>query len=169
MEAGRDFGRAAPGCAMLYDPKYAKRHDRLEDGLRVAPAITPELMRGVMSQTCVRLPALGHDAKARLSQLIECGAWTDAALALIDLELPQWKLRRVIFEDGEWLCSLSRQPALPLGLDELAEATHKILPLAILMAFLEARRTVPVGTSSATAVPQVRPLQGVAVFCDNFR
>ena len=28
-----------------------------------------------------------------------------AALALVELELPAWKLRRLIYEDGEWLCS----------------------------------------------------------------
>ena len=78
--------------------------------------------------------------KLRVNRLIEAGAWTDATLALVELELPQWKLRGIVYEDGEWHCCLSRQPQLPLGLDEVAEASHEILPLAILIAFLQARR-----------------------------
>jgi hypothetical protein len=79
--------------------------------------------------------------------------------------MPQWKLRRVIYEDGEWLCSLSKQPRLPLSLDEVAEASHEDLALAILIAFLQARRA---GVASLTVVPQVRAMPGHAVCCDNF-
>jgi len=39
---------------------------------------------------------------ARIDQLIEARAWNDAALALVELELPAWKLRRLVYEDGEW-------------------------------------------------------------------
>jgi hypothetical protein len=34
---------------------------------------------------------------ARIDQLIEAGAWIDAALALVDFELPAWRLRRFNF------------------------------------------------------------------------
>jgi hypothetical protein len=72
---------------------------------------------------CTRLPA---GKAARIDQLIDAGAWNDAALALIELELPAWKLRRLVYEDGEWLCSLSRQPNLPLALDDTADARHEV-------------------------------------------
>jgi hypothetical protein len=53
--------------------------------------------------------------------------------------------------DREWLCSLSNQPQLPLGLDNVAEASHEVLPLAILLAFLQARRAAAKSSSSSTA------------------
>jgi hypothetical protein len=151
---------------MLYDPKFARHHDPLEDSLRAAPAITPELMREVIAQACVRLPALSADTKSRIDRLIAAGAWTDAALALLELELPQWTLRRLVCEDGEWLCTLSRQPALPIELDEAAEANHPVLSLAILSALIGARRDA--SAPNLTSVPNVRPTQSNAVCCDNF-
>src|SRR5215510_1585449 len=151
---------------MLFVPK----HDlsRLEANLCGAQAITAELMLDVMTQACVRFAARSRAAEARVNQLIEAGAWTDAALALLELELPQWKVRRLVQENGEWLCTLSKQPQLPLGLDEVSEATHEVLPLAILIALLRARCAATVGTTGSTAVPAVHPSAGHAVCCDNF-
>ena len=60
-------------------------------------------------------------------------AWNDAALALVELELPAWKLRRLVHENGKWHCSLSRHPNLPVALDDTATASHEVLPLAILI------------------------------------
>jgi hypothetical protein len=50
------------------------------------------------------------------------------------VELPGWKLRRLVYQDGEWLCSLSKQPNMPEDIDETADAVHEVLPLAILTA-----------------------------------
>ncbi len=116
----------------------------------------------------MRLGALGSATKARVDRLIETSAWTDATLTLVELELPQWKLRRLVYEDGEWLCSLSKQPRLPLGLDEAEEASHEILPLAILIAFLQARRAAAASATVVTTVPQVRSASSDTVCCDNF-
>jgi hypothetical protein len=151
---------------MLFGPKHDL--NGLEASLREAQAITAELLADVMTQACVRLAVRSRAAQARLNRLIEAGAWTDAAFALLELELPQWKVRRLVQEDGEWLCTLSKQPQLPLELDEIIEATHQVLPLAILIAFLQARCASPVGAASSTAVPVVRPSAGYAVNCDNF-
>ena len=155
---------------MLFDPKYENRLDRLTEQLRLAPALTPDLVSNVVVAACIRLPVLNKVGKAtRLDQLIEAGAWSDAALALIELELPAWKLRRLVYEDGEWLCSLSKQPNLPVALDDTADACHEVLPLAILSAFVEARRkTSAVREPSSPTVPQVRPTSGYAICCDNF-
>jgi hypothetical protein len=101
--------------------------------------------------------------------LIEAGAWRNAALALIELELPAWKLRSLVYENGEWFCSLSRQPNLPEALDDTADASHEVLPLAILSAFVEARRrTSAMRETSLQTVPQVRRTSGYAICCDNF-
>jgi hypothetical protein len=49
-------------------------------------------MLSVLTQTS--FPSQVSSGKAtRVRQLIAAEAWTDAALALIELELPQWKLR----------------------------------------------------------------------------
>ena len=85
------------------------------------------------------------------------------------MELPQWKLRRLIHEDGEWHCSLSRHIALPAELDDMAEGHHETLPLAILSAFVEARRHGLAGDEGTPkSVPQVRSIRGYAICCDNF-
>jgi hypothetical protein len=156
-------------CVMLFDPIHEQHLGMLEAQLRRAQALTPELMFEVIAQTCVRFAACETAAKARIDRLIESGAWTDAALALVELELPQWKLRRIVCEDGEWHCGLSRQPQLPLGLDDVEEASHEILPLALLISLLQARRAIAAERpTGVTAVPQVGPVSGYPVCCDNF-
>jgi hypothetical protein len=87
------------------------------------------------------------------SGLIQSQAWTDAALALIDLELPQWQVRRLAYDDGEWYCTLSRERELPDWLDQPIETRHADLALAILRAFVEAQCIS--STSSRTSVPAV--------------
>ena len=153
---------------MLFDPRHEDTLGRLEEQLRSADAITPGMMSEVIADACARFGALGSAAKAWVDRLIESGAWTDATLALVELELPHWKLRRLLYEDGEWFCSLSKQPRLPLGLDETVEAGHEILPLAILIAFPQARRAATASATVATTVPQVRSAPSDAVCCDNF-
>jgi hypothetical protein len=153
---------------MLLALKHGERLGGLEQQLRRAHAITPELLSDVIAQACTRFAAHGATAKAKIDRLLESGAWTDATLALLELELPHWKVRRLIYEDGEWLCSLSSQPRLPLDLDDVAESSHESLPLAILSAFLAARRATAASAARSTAVPQVPPVEGHAVCCDNF-
>jgi hypothetical protein len=155
---------------MLYRLTPEDRLDRLEEQLRQARSVTPALISAVIAGACVRLPALGRGEQvARLDRLIGSGGWTDAAFALIELELPAWKLRRLVYEDDAWLCSLSKQPNLPMELDEAAEASHGDLALAMLSAFIDARRgAATCSEPSARRVPQVRPQRGQAVCCDNF-
>src|SRR6267142_7148598 len=126
----------------------------LSDRLRDTYVVTAEFLSDIIRQTCRRFPPTGQSGKtARIERLIQSGAWTDAALALIDLELPQWQLRRVAYDQGEWYCALSRQRELPDWLDQSIEARHADLSLAILSAFIEVRRvSVP---SPRTSVPAV--------------
>ncbi len=154
---------------MLFNPKHEKHFGGLENQLRLAQAITPGLMVAVTADACERFPAHSPDTRAKFGRLISSGAWVDATLALIALEVPEWKLRRLVYEDGEWLCSLSKEPRLPAGLDEMVEATHEALPLAILIALLEARRAQSMASVPAIrTVPQVSQGQGGAICCDNF-
>ena len=132
------------------------RSDRLGDRLRDAcdcHCRTP----GRHHRKCLpALPFRGQSGKtARVEQLIQSGAWTDAALALIDLELPQWQVRRLAYDEGEWHCALSRERELPDWLDQSIEARHADLALAILSAFVEAQRiSAPSSRTSVPAVPQ---------------
>jgi hypothetical protein len=151
--------------SMSFEPDRAKRLDTLQARANCLRAVTPELLTDVIANACMRFPAHGHATKAAFNQLVACGAWTDAVLLLLHLELPQWKLRRIIYEDGEWHCFLSKQPQFPLEFDEGAEAAHEVLPLAILIGFIRARSAV---ASVATSVPRVTRPPSCSVCCDNF-
>ena len=128
----------------------------LDDRLRNAYAVTAEFLSDIIHQTCRRLPSASQSGKtARIERLIQSGAWTDAALALIDLELPQWQVRRLTYDEGEWHCALSRERELPDWLDQSIEGRHADLALAILTAFVEAQHiNTPL---SRPSVPAVRP------------
>ena len=84
------------------------------------------------------------------------------------LELPTWRTRRITCEGGEWFCSLSQQPHLPLGLDETADGTHDDLPLAILRALVEAIRINAAQRDVPAHVPLIGPTSAIPICCDNF-
>ena len=142
----------------------------LDDRLRDAHAVTAELISEVIGETCRRFPSMGQTEKtARIERLIGSGAWTDAALALIDLELPQWQVRRIAYDEGEWHCALSRQRELPEWLDQSIEAHHADLSLAILSAFVEAQRiAAPSSRTSVPLVPREASTLYDPVLTDNF-
>jgi hypothetical protein len=144
--------------------------DTLEGRLHDADAVTTGLMAEIVGTVCRRFPPLRSTGKtARIARLIESEAWTDAALALIDLELPQWQVRRIAYDEGEWHCALSRQRELPDWLDQAIEARHADLPLAILAAFVEARHaTAPSNRTSVPPTPSRANLGCEPVCCDNF-
>src|SRR5204862_6688020 len=79
-----------------------------------ANAVTPELVAEIIDLAWRRLPSLVQsDKTGRIERLIDARAWTDMALALIDVELPLWRIRRIAYDAGEWHCALSRQCGLP--------------------------------------------------------
>jgi len=124
----------------------------LGDRLHNAYAVTAEFLSDIIDQTCRRFPSASQGGKtARIERLIQSSAWTDTALALIDLELPQWQLRRIAYDEGEWHCALSRERELPDWLDQSAEGRHADLALAILSAFVEAQHISP--PADRTSVP----------------
>jgi hypothetical protein len=142
---------------------FSEHRDGLVDSLRDALAVTVDLISEVIGTTSHRLPA-------RIERLIYSGAWTDAALALLELELPHWQLRRLAYDDGEWHCALSRQRELPDWLDDRSvESHHADLALAILSAFVDAQRqpVAPRKTSVPAAPRAANPLYE-PLNCDNF-
>ena len=141
---------------------------QLEDRLRGAPALTPKLLSDLTAQTCVRFASPHELARAGIERLIRSGAWTDAALALVELELPRWRLRRLVHDGGEWRCAFSHQRTLPTGLDEIAEASHEIMSLAILIAFIAALRQTAAELEPWSQAAPVAAGDGYRVCCDNF-
>ena len=126
----------------------------ITDRLHGAAEADAALVTEVVGAACRRFPSIGQRAKTvHIEQLIRSGAWIDVALALIDLELPQWKVRRIVYDEGEWHCALSRQRELPDWLDQSIEVHHADLALALFGAFVEARRTG--AQPSHTSVPSV--------------
>src|SRR5712671_2724588 len=124
-------------------PSEHRDPGELDDRLRDAHAVTSELIAEVIGETCRRFPSAAQTEKtARIERLIQNAAWTDAALALIDLELPLWQVRRIAYDEGEWYCALSRERELPDWLDRSVESHHADLALAILSAFVDAQTSL---------------------------
>ena len=144
---------------------------RLAGEIRDADATTAQLWSEVIREACLRLPSVRRTKHFdRLEQFIQSGAWTDAALALIALELPQWQLRRIVYDAGEWHCALSRQRELPDWCDQSVGASHADLPLAILSAFVEVQQldlSSAEGSGPAFCRRDDNPLY-VPFCCDNF-
>jgi hypothetical protein len=144
--------------------------NQLDDRLCHASVATSDLLSDVVRSVCPRFASLRRTERAaRAEQMIELGAWTDAALALLALELPQWQVRRLAYDNGEWHCALSSQREMPEWLDQSIEAHHADLPMAILRAFVSARQeSAPVVRSSVPAVPPATGERYEPVCCDNF-
>lgn len=142
----------------------------LIEQLRDASTMSPPLMRDVIAQSCRRVGTHGSiEHTSRIMRLIDDEAWTDAALALIKLELPMWQVRRIAYDEGEWHCALSRERELPDWLDAAVEARHADFAIALLLAFVEVRTLAAV--PARPSVPLVRqPLGSIyaPLACDNF-
>ena len=147
-----------------YDPPA------LSDHLRNAQGMTRSLMLEIIDKACRRFPSLGQTERtARLMRLIDAEAWADAALALMELELPLWHVRRIAYDEGEWHCALSRERELPDWLDSAVEGCHGDLAIALLSAFVEVQALAM--EVSRPSVPTVRPAPDPfyePVGCENF-
>ena len=153
---------------MSFDPNHGEHLRELQEQIDRARTITPELMAHVIAQACPRLQTQQRIAETRVIRLVKSGASADAALALLELELSHWTLRRLIYEGGEWHCSLSKHIGLPIELDDMAEGSHESLPLAILSACVEAWRYSLTAEPRRETVPLVGLTQGYALCCDDF-
>ncbi len=150
--------------------RFSIRHTT---GAQAASDIAPldtATFTAICLASCKRLPAMRRSADARrLDRLVEAGAWTDAALTLIAIELPAWRLRRLAFDEGEWHCALSTQRDMPDWLDDAVETHHPDMATAILDAFrIVISRE---GTSHLTQVPVRRATERsdfAPIPCENY-
>ena len=148
---------------MLFNPKHEAGLRRVT-GLGEESFVISALAHAFAQAERPREAADGQ----RIDRLLDAGAFTDAALVLLKATLPDWHLRQLVCEDGEWHCSLSRQPNLPAEIDDMADACHEILPVAILEALAEARRKIASCKARASAAPSIRQPGGYLNCCDNF-
>jgi hypothetical protein len=142
------------------------RSAQLFDNIRRSASVTSDLMSEFIAVACKRLAKLNKASvpATRIDTLMEDSAWLEAAFALAKIELPGWTLRRLIQDDGIWLCSLSRQPLLPIELDETVEGAHECMTLAILAAVLEAQ----IHTVQTFTPAMAETTHSHAMCCDNF-
>jgi hypothetical protein len=154
----------------LFADKQRIGCDHVEHALRGATSLTPSLFSKVVTDVCTRFVALartGH--REQLAQLVLIEAWTDAALFLAEGELPMWHLRRLIYDGGEWVCSLSRHPGIPAEIDDAADGRHVTRPIAILLSLVEAKRLTSARERVCTvSVPHLKPVVVHPICCDNF-
>ena len=148
-----------------------ERLDRLVGELRLAPALTTDLLFRIVADACTRASNMARTGRAaRLDRLVRAEAWIDAVLSLLELELPAWRACRLLYDGGEWVCSLSRHPEIPFEFDDTVDGRHEALAVAILLSLVEAKRHLTTGDRlGAPSVPQVAPAPAAhAVVCDNF-
>ncbi|WP_407156106.1 hypothetical protein [Bradyrhizobium sp. STM 3557] len=107
------------------------------------------------------------EGAAQIGRLIQSGARIDAALALIALELPQWQLRRIAYDGGEWHCALSRRRELADWLDQSVDGWHSDLALALLDALVEAQQVVASSRQPSVLSP-LTDAMCTPLCCDNF-
>jgi hypothetical protein len=152
---------------MFLHSTHSEQLATLAGKVSFADEATPKLLSEIVAKTARRPSAL-RDA-AQLDQLIDAGALTEAAFALVNLELPLWQIRRITYDEGEWHCAMSRQRELPEWLDQAIETSHASLTIAIVSAYIETIRQIEASREpSRPSVPQTRGDQLEPVCCDNF-
>jgi hypothetical protein len=134
-----------------------------------AHTMTPELLSAIVGHACKRLSLLNRGSAPvdRLRDLLSAGAAVEALLDLVAIETPNWRVRRIALDDGEWYCMLSRNPELPIELSDAVEAHHLSLPCAIALALMEAQAE-GVQIPSDVRAPKAAPTSMHVVCCDNF-
>jgi len=144
--------------------------DRITVRLDRADRLCGDLWTEIMTGAAERFAAMaGQPSVSRLNKFAADGAWVDAALALIEVELAAWRLRRIVLDDGEWHCALSRAPAVPEWLDQAVQASHRDLALALVKVAIEAIREMrSCKEREPRTVPQISCEPRQYLCCDNF-
>jgi hypothetical protein len=143
---------------VMFKMTETERLDGLQEQLRQAQAVDADQVSDIVA--ALRLPDAIARAR-RIDRLVDAEAWTEAALALVEAALPQWKPRGLVYQDGGWRCLLGKHRNVPDWLDDTVEVSHEALPLAILGALIEARRQTQASASRRMrTVPECPILSG---------
>ncbi len=155
---------------MSFQFLHPDRGTKVAAQIHAAGSATREMVIALAALARSRLSLPSHAVQsAHLNRLIEDGALVDAMLMLIEFELPQWQLRRLTYDEGEWHCALSRQRELPDWLDRAVEAHHPDLSLAMAAAFVETIAMAESAKDTGRApVPRLRSERFQILSCDNF-
>jgi hypothetical protein len=137
--------------------------DEFADPANATVAVIADILGGSLHSATRR----HAEGAAQIERLIQSEARIDAALALIALELPQWQLRRIAYDGGEWHCALSRTRELADWLDQSAEGRHADLALALLNALVEAQQ-VAASSRQPIVLPPRTDATCTPLCCDNF-
>jgi hypothetical protein len=106
----------------------------------------------------------------RVRALIDAQAWTDAVLAIADLDRSR-AIQYLVYEDDEWHCRIGSHWALPNWLGDGAEFSHPVLALAILGALIDTLAWTPT-TVPPVSAPEWRSGETnaiPAISCENYR
>jgi hypothetical protein len=138
--------------------------ERLTAELARAQHCAPALFWRVV-QARARSAMLADSAQmTAIRRLVEAAAWTDAALALVELEPQFLTVRRLQLDGGAWHCVLSQHRELPDWLDDAKEGCHPDLPLAILSALVQAPSVAAPGPQQTDKDARA----SLAICCENF-
>lgn len=154
----------------VIDPNWEHGLALLQEHIRRAPTITFEIVSSVIARGCLRFHVQNPAAKARAARLIESSAFADAALTLLELEMPQWTIRRLVYDEGRWLLTLET------GRRSLRAGQHgrSRPPGSVIRNIERACGRAPVQClilecgRPLNSVPQVQLVHGQSVCCDNF-
>lgn len=146
----------------------SKQFASIAQGMRRTERASADLVQSIVAKMYPNIQELPV-AFTRVRKLIAAKALTEAMLALIDCELPQWKLRRLAYDEGEWHCALSRQRELPEWLDQSVESSHKDLTLAIALACIEVLNSDDVKTRPmGRTIPAIRAKHYETLTSENY-
>jgi hypothetical protein len=155
----------------MFQPHTCSASARLRNEISQAPAATSALVSAALDLMGARCAAPHGEARTQqVRALIDAHAWTDAALAIADLDRSR-TIRHLVHEDGEWHCGIGSQWAVPDWLDDTAAFSHPVLALAILGALIDTLSWAPardIPQSSAPRWPSRETDAISAVSVDNY-
>ena len=161
---------------MLFHHDRSNRLAAIAELVCTADDVTADLISAIYHEISEAHESVQDRRIERLGKLTEASAWLEAALVILKMELPRWKLRRLVYDDGQWHCALSLRRDFPDWLDDTIETSHPELPLSVLKAIVEAAQLDTAasdkppsnGIELRTRIIQPEPACLDSICCDNF-
>jgi hypothetical protein len=144
-------------------------HDRLVRRISSAEGATSPLLSDVVNFVCSRLWTRPKFRQDQILAWLKTGASFDLLRALIEVELPGWRLARLQYDGGQWYCTICRGTAQLEWAAADVTCGHVDPVLAMLRALLEVLAMDGVEDEADEGVlrRQQNPDMNY-VLCDNF-